>query len=221
MQVIAGEIGSGPFGYTAIGDQVGLAQRMESVAPPGGVMLSASTARLVDDAAVLGEPEMVRIKGAEEPVAAHRLLGMGDRHRAVGRAESNLVGRRWEMSAVEGLLDRAIDGHGAVVGVVGSPGIGKSRLVREVAVMAAARGVEVFTTFCESHTSQVPFHAVARLLRAAIGVDGLDGQTARDRVRDRVPDADPEDLVLFDDLLGIADPMLLYPGSIRMPVDGG
>jgi adenylate cyclase len=47
-QVIAGEIGSGPFGYTAVGEQVGMAQRMESVAPPGGVMLSTSTARLVD-----------------------------------------------------------------------------------------------------------------------------------------------------------------------------
>ena len=110
------------------------------------------------------------------------------------------------MSAVEGLLDRAVDGHGAVVGVVGSPGIGKSRLVREVAAMAARRGVDVFTAFCESHTSQVPFHAVARLLRAATGVEGLDAQAARDRVRDRVPDADPEDLLLFDDLLGIADP---------------
>ncbi len=181
-QVIAGEIGSGSFGYTAIGEQVGMAQRMESVAPPGGVMLSASTARLVDGAAALGEPEMVRIKGAEEPVAAHRLLGMGEQHRAVRRAESNLVGRRWEMSAVEGLLDRAIEGHGAVVGVVGSPGIGKSRLVREVSAMAAARGVEVFTAYCESHTSQVPFHAVARLLRATTGVEGLDaaGRARRD-----------------------------------------
>jgi class 3 adenylate cyclase len=137
-QIIAGEIGSGPFGYTAIGEQVGMAQRMESVAPPGGVMLSASSARLVDGAAALGEPEMVRIKGAEEPVAAHRLLGIGEQHLAVERAESNLVGRRWELSAVEGLLDRAVDGHGAVVGVVGSPGIGKSRLVREVAAMVAA-----------------------------------------------------------------------------------
>ena len=115
------------------------------------------------------------------------------------------------MSAVEGLLDRAVDGHGAVVAVVGSPGIGKSRLVREVAALAAARGVEVFTTFCESHASQVPFHAVARLLRAATGVEGLDGQAARDRVRDRVPDADPEDLLLFDDLLGIADPDVALP----------
>ena len=68
-QVIAGEIGSGPLGYTAIGEQVGMAQRMESVAPPGGVMLSASTARLVEGAAALGEPSGA-IKGAEEPVTA-------------------------------------------------------------------------------------------------------------------------------------------------------
>jgi class 3 adenylate cyclase len=210
-QVIAGEIGSGPFGYTAVGEQVGMAQRMESVAPPGGVMLSASTARLVDGAAALGEPAIVRIKGADEPVTVYRLLGIGEQHRAEGRAESNLVGRRWELSAVESLLDRAVDGHGAVVGVVGPPGIGKSRVAREIAAMAGRQGVEVFTAFCESHTSQVPFHAVARLLRAVTGVEDLDGQAARDRVRDRAPDADPEDVLLFDDLLGIADPDVPLP----------
>jgi anti-sigma factor RsiW len=68
--------------------------------------------------------------------------------------QPDLVGRQWEMSAVAGLLERALDGHGAVVGVVGSPGIGKSRLVREVSAMAAAHDVDVFTAFCESHTSQ-------------------------------------------------------------------
>jgi hypothetical protein len=83
--------------------------------------------------------------------------------------------------------------------------------VREVVAMAFARDVEVFATFCESHTCQVPFHAVARLLRAATGVEGLDGQAARDRVRDRVPDADAEDLALADDLLGIADPNTPLP----------
>ncbi len=204
-QVIAGEIGSGPFGYTAVGEQVGMAQRMESVAAPDGVMLSASTARLVDGSVAPGEPELVQIKGADEPVLARRLLGIGDRHRALRRSESTLVGRGWEMSAVEGLFDRAVEGHGAVVSVVGPPGIGKSRLVREVAAIAGRQGVEVFTGFCESHTSQVPFHAVARLLRAATGVEGLDEQAARDRVRAQIPDADPEDLLLFDDLLGIGD----------------
>jgi class 3 adenylate cyclase len=210
-EVIAGEIGSGPFGYTAIGEQVGMAQRMQSVAPPGGVMLSVFTARLVEGAATLGEPEMLRVKGADEPLAAQRLLGIGERHHAGGRAESNLVGRRWEMSAVEGLLDRAIDGQGAVVTVVGSPGIGKSRLVREVAAMAAARGLEVFTAFCESHASDIPFYVVARLLRAATRVADLDASTARAQVRARVPDAEPEDLLLFHDLVGIADPEVELP----------
>ena len=89
-QVIAGEIGSGPFGYTAIGEQVGMAQRMESIAPPGGVMLSASTARLVEGAASLAEPELVQIKGADKPVAAQRLLGMEER-----LASSSASSRIW------------------------------------------------------------------------------------------------------------------------------
>ena len=210
-EVIAGEIGSGPFGYTAVGEQVGMAQRMESVAPPGGVMLSASTARLVEGATTLGDAELVQIKGVDEPVAAQRLLGVPEGRHAVGRAESNLVGRRWEMAAVEGLLERVIDGHGAVVTVVGSPGIGKSRLVREMAAIAAGRGVEVFSAYCESHATDIAFQVVARLLRAAIGVGDLDGPAARDRLRSRVPGADPEDVLLFDDLLGIADPEVALP----------
>ena len=56
-RVIAGDIGSGSLGYAATGDTVGLAQRMESVAQPGAVMLSESTARLVEHLAVLVEPE--------------------------------------------------------------------------------------------------------------------------------------------------------------------
>ena len=210
-QVIAGEIGSGAWGYTAIGEQVGMAQRMESVAPPDGVMLSASTARLVEGAGVLADPELVHIKGADAPVCARRLLGLSEPLGAVGRAESNLVGRCWELAAVEGLLGRAVAGHGAVVGVVGSPGVGKSRLVREAAAMAAARGVEVFTTFCESYASDIPFRVVARLLRAASGVGDLDGAAARAQVRAWAPEAQSEDLVFFDDLLGIADPEVALP----------
>ena len=125
--------------------------------------------------------------------------------------QPDLVGRQWEMSAVAGLLERALDGHGAVVGVVGLPGIGKSRLAREVSAMADARDVDVFTAFCEPHTSQVPFHAVARLLRAATGVEGLDPPAARAQIRAQAPDAEPEDLLLFDDLLGIADPDVALP----------
>jgi hypothetical protein len=69
----------------------------------------------------------------------------------------------------------------------------------------------VFTVFCESHTSQIPFHAVTRLLRAVTGIEGLDPPAARAQIRAQAPDAAPEDLLLFDDLLGIADPDVELP----------
>ena len=210
-RVIAGDIGSGSLGYAATGEAVGFAQRMESVAPPGGVMLSESTARLVEDAVLLAEPEWVHIKGADEPVRARRLLAIGPREGQLGRAEADLVGRGWEMAALDALVDRAIGGRGGVVNVVGPPGIGKSRVAREAAALAAGRGFEVFWAFCESHASDIPFQAVARLLRAGSGVADLDGEAARARVRAYVPDADPQDLLLLVDLLGIADPDVPLP----------
>jgi adenylate cyclase len=203
-QVIAGEVGSSPLGYTAIGEQVGMAQRMESVAPPGGVMLSESTARLVENAAVLSDPELVKIKGADEPVRARQLLAIGE-HRPLRRTESALVGRSWELNTTTAILDEAIGGAGCVVTVVGPPGIGKSRLVREAAAIAADRGVAVITTYCESHTRDIPFHAVARLLRAGMGLNDLDAIAARNHLRDQFQEADPDDLVLLEDLLGIRD----------------
>ena len=205
-RVIAGEIGYGATGYTAVGEQVVLAERMQSIAPPGGVMLSESTARLVEHATVLGALEWVHIKGAEEPLPARRLLGAAAERRPIGRRESTLVGRTWEMSTVSGILDQAIRGAGCVVGVVGPPGIGKSRIVSEAVTLATARGVEVFIASCESHTREVPFRVVARLLRTVFGVNDLDVHAGRAQVRARIPDANPEDLLLLDDLLGIGDP---------------
>ena len=105
-QVIAGEIGSGPFGYTAVGEQVGMAQRMESVAPPSGVMLSESTARLVEAGAVLGERQLVHIKGSAEAVPGYLLLGGGDASPPCGRSDTALVGRQWELNTVAAVLDR-------------------------------------------------------------------------------------------------------------------
>ena len=210
-RVIAGEIGSGAVGYAAIGEQVGLAQRMESVAPPGGVLLSESTAHLVEHTAVLADTELMSIKGKDDPVSARRLLAIEPRHALAGGTESRLVGRRWEMAALDAMVDRAVGGRGGVVTVVGPPGIGKSRVAREAAALAAGRGVEVFWTFCESHATDISFGVVARLLRAGTGVVDHDREAARARVREQVRDADPQDLLLFDDLLGIADPEVPLP----------
>jgi adenylate cyclase len=210
-QVIAGDIGSGPTAYTAVGEQVGMAQRMESAAPPGGVMVSESTAQVVGDLVKLSDPEPVRVKGREDPVLARRLLAVTLQSGVSGRSELSLVGRRWEIPAVEGILQGAIDGHGGVVGVVGPAGMGKSRLVREIASIATMKGVDVVSAFCESHAREVPFHVVGQLLRAGTGVDEADGETARTRLQALVPGAGSEDLLLFYDLLGVANPDVAVP----------
>ena len=123
-----------------------------------------------------------------------------------GATEASLVGRRWEMAALDAMVDRAIGGRGGVVNVVGAPGIGKSRTARETAALAAGRGAEVFWTFCESHASDIPFQVVARLLRVAPAWLTSTAKPPAPKVREQIPDADPQDLLLLDDLLGIADP---------------
>jgi len=210
-EVIAGEIGSGALGYTAVGTHVGMAQRMESVAAPGGVMLSESTARLLGARAVLGEPELVQIKGAANPVPARSLVALASVPERIGPHALTLVGRGWELEALKAMLDRSIGGHGCVAGVVGPPGIGKSRIVAETVSIADSVGVEVFSTYCESHTSEIAFHAVTRLLRAILGIVDVDDEDARTRVRIQLPNADAADLVLLDDLLGIHDPAADVP----------
>lgn len=209
-EVIAGEVASASLGYTAFGRQVGMAQRMESVAPPGGVMVSESTARLVEEIAILGEPELVHVKGEVEPVPVRRLLAVtpGESPRAV---QSSLVGRRSEVDAIERLIDRSITGNGGVFGVVGPAGIGKTRIALEAVQFAKSRGVEVFSTFGESHATQIPFGVVARLMRAVEKISGLGAEAARALVRDHLPDGDPQDLLLLDDLLGVSDPAVPQP----------
>jgi len=96
------------------------------------------------------------------------------------------VGRELELNTMAGLLDRAMSGCGSVVGVVAPPGIGKSRLVRDVMEIARSRGVYLNSHYCESHAAQIPFRAMARLFRAA-WMEGLGEAAVRALIRARTP----------------------------------
>lgn len=202
--VIAGDIGSAPIAYTALGGHVGMAQRMESVAGPGGIMLSESTARLVDNDFLLDAEELVHIKGSDQPVRARRLLSARERRRS--RSTSRLVGRQSEIELMTALLDRALDRLGSVVTVQGPPGVGKTRLISESITAATERGFDVFSTYCESHTREIPFHVISRLLRAIFAIGGVEPAAARSTVRAAIDHGDDQDLLLLDDLLGIRGP---------------
>ena len=112
-QVIAGEIGSGSLGYRATGQPVGLAQRMEAVAPPGGVMLSESTARLVEHRTVLAEAEWICVKG--EP--AIRYVPADCWRSARGLEPLGAPRQAWsvgagEMAALDALAQCTVGGRG-------------------------------------------------------------------------------------------------------------
>ncbi len=205
-RVIAGEIGSGTLRYAATGEHVGIAQRMESVAPAGGVLVSEATARLVEHAAVLAEPEWVHIKGADEPGARTPTVGIGPRNGLAGRAESE-PGRsalgdggprrpcrphdRWQRWCGE---CGGTTGHRQVPG---GPG------VRRTGSRSRSRGV---LGHLRVPRQRHPFPGGGA---AAAGVHAawptLTGEVARANVRQQIKDADPQDLLLLDDLLGIAD----------------
>jgi class 3 adenylate cyclase len=211
-QVVAGDSGSGPIGYTVFGAHVGMAQRIESVAPPGGVMLSESTARLVENVAVLGEPQRAHIKGTDIPVSARQLIKIVADPVLTGRRSWTLVGRQWEINALAGMLDESIAGRGRVVGVIGAPGIGKTRLACEIAGIASDRGVEVLSTFCESHATQIPIHVLGRLMRAVFRVkDLLDPAAARAVIAARLPEAQRDDLLILNELAGVGDSAAAIP----------
>ena len=115
------------------------------------------------------------------------------------------------MAALEAIVERANSGRGGVVNIVGPPGIGKSRAAREAAALAAGRGVEVLLGLLRVTHRRRSLSCRGSAASGGTGVSDLDGEAARTRLRTVMRDADPQDLLLLDDLLGIADPDVPLP----------
>ncbi len=200
--VVVGEIGSGPGRYTATGHAVGMAQRMEASAAPGGILCSMATADLVRGATRTGPAVQVRIKGAADKVSACQLLGVEAGRMVMGRNEAVMVGRDAELRRLGSLVDNGGEAH--LVAVAGSPGVGKSRLIEEFCRRATNAGAAVVLTGCDAHSMPVAFRALSRVLRAMFGVDGLGSADARERVLEQLPMRSTDAQILFD-AMGLTD----------------
>jgi class 3 adenylate cyclase/tetratricopeptide (TPR) repeat protein len=215
-EVVAGAIGSGGEGaYTAIGHTVGLAQRMEALAEPGKAYLTDSTAALAAGFLELSDLGEFEIKGASRPLRVYELAGVGRAHSRLDLARergfSRFVGRDAELRTLTEALDRAEAGEGATVGIVAEPGVGKSRLLRELAERQHHRaGIEVFEAQGQSHGAAIPYMPILQMLRAFFEIGEREpDQAAREKVAGRtllLDEGFATDLPLMFDFLGIPDP---------------
>ncbi|MDB5063579.1 MAG: adenylate/guanylate cyclase [Chloroflexi bacterium] len=223
-EVVAGAVGEDlTVEYTVLGNTVGLAQRMESLAEPGAVYVTAATAALVEGYFVLRDLGAMRAKGVVDAVTVFKLLRHGALRTALevaaARGLSRFVGREREMAALEGAFAQACEGNGQVVGIVAEPGLGKSRLCHEFAEWCRARGVEVFVGHGLAHARAVPFVAVLEILRSLFGIsDQDDPATARVKVGGTIRELDPSlagVVPLLYEFLGVGDAEL--PTSVIDP----
>lgn len=214
-EVVVGTIGNDlNMEYTAIGHAVGLAHRIQSLASPGKPYITRATAGLVEGQFRLADLGTFAVKGVRDEVRVFAIEGaVGARaaiERARGRGFSTFVGRSTEMARLEDALARASEGDGQVVGVVGEPGVGKSRLCVEFAERCEARGIAVNRTHGVSHGEALPFLPVLNMLRTYFGITDDDTpQQARERIAGRQVLLAPgfeADLPLLFDFFGVAEP---------------
>ena len=134
--VIVGSIGDDlRMDYTAVGDTTNLADRMQKLAAPGSVMVSAPTYRLANNYFEFESKGKQEVKGKEEPQEAWELIRTGKVVSRIGASVSKgltrFVGRKISMAALKEPLDRVVEGSGQATGIVGEAGVGKSRLLLE------------------------------------------------------------------------------------------
>ena len=165
--------------FTAIGDTVNMAARMEQSAEPGTVYLTANTHRAVADYFECESIGDLKVKGKQEAVAAYRAVGAKDvrtrMEAAAIRGLSPFVGREQEMATLEGYLERAREGRGQVVFVAGEAGIGKSRLLLEFRRRAETLGAAWIEGQCVSFGRNIPYLPIVDLLKNAFGIEEQDG----------------------------------------------
>jgi class 3 adenylate cyclase/tetratricopeptide (TPR) repeat protein len=215
-EVIAGLLAGDVQGaYTVVGDTVNTAQRFESAAPLGGILVSESTWRLTRLAFQFEVPTQVTLKGKAEPQEAYRVLAR--REREIELPATPLVGRQGELARLQHLMAEATLGRGSRVHVIGDAGVGKSRLLREFRTRLDD-SVAQFVTRCASFETETPYAVVGRLLRlifsVAPGADEASAQAAISGVFEDIgEDLDRLDTLLLLDLLGFGGKSGLDPQS--------
>jgi class 3 adenylate cyclase/tetratricopeptide (TPR) repeat protein len=183
----------------ATGDVVNTASRLQSAAPPAGLVVGEETHRATQHAFRYEAREPVRAKGKAEPLLAWLAIepAVGPSERPI--AAHPLVGRDRELELVRSLWDRAVDERRPhLITVFGPPGIGKTRFSSEVSSFVEARGGRIVRGRCLPYEEQTGYQAFASVVKHASGILESDPTTvAREKLQrtadELLPDEEAED----------------------------
>jgi class 3 adenylate cyclase len=211
--VVVGTIGDEQrTDYTAVGDTTNVAWRLSQEAGTGETLVGESTALLAQGYVRMETLSTVALKGKATPVAVRRVLGPGPRRSRLdataGGALTEFVGREEELAHLEAMLARAEGGRGQVLGVVGEPGVGKSRLLAELRRRLAGRPVSWLEGHCVPYGHGMPYLPVLEILRHHCGLaedDRPEIVAVKLRACLREAGLDPTDAAPLVELVGRAD----------------
>jgi class 3 adenylate cyclase len=182
--------------YSAVGQTTHLAARMEQLASPGSIRLTAATLRLAEGLVQVHTLGPVPVRGLTEPVEVFELVGAstirGRLQASAARGLTRFVGRQQELAALQQALERAGAGHGQVVALVGEAGVGKSRLTYEFVHSHHTSGWSMLESASVSYGKATPYFPVIDLLRCYCHVEEHDDtRTIRAKVTGQVLTLDP------------------------------
>jgi class 3 adenylate cyclase/tetratricopeptide (TPR) repeat protein len=192
--------------YTVVGDTVNTAQRLESIATPGDIVVGPATYRLAGRAFEFAPMGAMTLKGKAQSVEAYRVVRSKDE--AVALGSTPLVGRSVELALLRQALAGAVLGQGRALTVSGEAGVGKSRLIAEF-MTSLGVGIDRWMARGRSYDRQTSYAVLASLLRSAFGIRQADEEAVarsgiEDRMRELGLDLDPVTVRLLLDVLGYA-----------------
>lgn len=223
--VIVGGLGSDSMmNYTAIGDSVNLARRLEEAAGPGEILVSESvfrkTYRLFDFEVV----PALSLKNISRKVNAYRVIGpkaQPGQVRGLEGLHAPMIGRENEFNQVLGMVDRLVTARqGSVVLLVGEGGIGKSRLTSELKAHLNRDEVSVLEAHSLTYRKAIAYWIFQDMLRAYLGLD-LEAPQAEvrsrlsEKVRQVLGSAGAEKLPYLEHMLGLEPSDPYAAGRIR------
>jgi class 3 adenylate cyclase/tetratricopeptide (TPR) repeat protein len=213
--VVVGRIGDDlRMDYTAVGNTTHVAARMQEIAPPGAIVMAEDVHRFVAGYVLCEALGPIAVRGQRDPVVAYRVTG---RRRWQSRLEltaarglTRLAGRQRELALLHDCLRRAQAGHGQVVGIVGEPGLGKSRLVYEFRNSLSDDVVDWLEGHCLPYGKTIPFGPVLEMLRTEFHIEeGDNALQVKDKLRHGMRSLDPG----LEHALPFVEALFALPGA--------